>query len=155
MIGLDVASTAPITGTDGTYALARLLVSCWTLSGDDRTIPTSHGLLDRALRAAIKEGAWPDWARSQLHFVDSRVGWQCVELPSILLWAQRAELTTAPNPSYRYTETQIGRRFAERIARRLDVSVEDARRWGTMLREATERETGGREACLDFEIEDY
>src|SRR5437868_601382 len=101
------------------HDVAQLLVSCWLLSGDDRSIPTSHGLLDRALKEVTDQTAFTDWARRGLHFVDSRIGLQCVELPAILEWAQRSELTSAPNPSYETTHIQVSERVARQLLRRL------------------------------------
>ena len=97
------------------HRLAQLITACWRVSGENLRIPTSHGLLDRALKATIETGAFPAWARGKLHFVDSRIGLQCVEIPDILEWAQRSQLTSAPNPSYETTEVQI----SDRVARHL------------------------------------
>src|ERR1035437_6192946 len=83
-------------------ATSELLMSAWVLSGeqpDDMSMPSSHGVLDRALQAAFEQGAFPEWAREALHFADSRVGLRCVELPEMLAWAQSAQMTAAPNPS--------------------------------------------------------
>ena len=76
-----------------------LLIASWILGEGGDRIPASHGILDRALKIAVEREAFPDWFREELHFVDSRVGLQCVELPELLDWAQTALLTTAPNPS--------------------------------------------------------
>lgn len=122
-----------------TLDLAQLLVSCWVLSGQDRSIPSLHGLLDRALKAVTEETAFPEWARRELHFVDSRVGLQCVELPTMLDWAQRSELTTAPNPSYETTHIQVGERVIRQLLHRLGVTEDDARTWGRALREAVDK----------------
>jgi hypothetical protein len=112
--------------------IAQLLVASWSLS-EKKRIPTSHGVLDRALKDAYDAGMFPPWANGVLHFVDSRVGLQCVELPEILEWAQDAQLTTAPNPSYRYTEIQISDRVAEKLLQRVGVSQEDARKLGAKV----------------------
>ena len=135
--------------------MAQLLVSCWRVGGDESRIPTPQGLLDRALRIVVKRNALPDWARKELHFVDSRIGLQCIELTSILDWAQRAQLTGAPNPSYQYTEIQVSARVAKRLLNGLDVSIEDAERWGMVLREAVasaEEELKGYDSC---QLEEY
>jgi hypothetical protein len=118
------------------HDLAQLVISCWRLSTDDRLIPTSNGVLDLALKRAVDEGAFPGWARKAMHFVDSRSGWECVELTEILKWAQQAQLTTAPNPSYQTAEVQVSERVAQTLLRRLGVSNEDASRWGTALKDA-------------------
>ena len=124
------------------HDVAQLLVSCWVLSGKDRSMPTSHGLLDRALMAVAEEEAFPDWMRGELHFVDSRIGLQCVELPDVLDWAQRSELTSAPNPSYETTQIQVSERVAHYLIRHLGVSEEDAKTWGRGLRDAVEDAKG-------------
>lgn len=133
-----------------------VLIISWILGGDDRDrIPTSHGILDRALRSAVSSGAFPPWVREELSFVDSRIGLQCVELPSLLNWAQRAQLTTAPNPTYHSTQVQISREAARRILSELDVSEEEAAKWGSMLRDAVDRV---RESMIDYPesgIEEY
>jgi hypothetical protein len=118
------------------HDLAQLVISCWRLSTDDLRIPTSNGLLDQALKRAVDDGAFPEWARKSMHFVDSRIGLQCVELAGILEWAQRAQLTTAPNPSYQTTEVQVSERVAQKLLRRLGISSEEASRWGVTLQEA-------------------
>jgi len=121
-----------------TDRLAQLLVSSWKLGGDDARIPTSHGLLDRALKIAVKRKAFPEWAQKELHFVDSRIGLQCIELPSILDWAQRAQLTAAPNPSYQFTLVQVSDKVAKWLLSGLDVSPAEAEKWGKILREAVQ-----------------
>jgi len=95
-------------------------------------------MLDRALKTVVENGGFPDWARGNLTFVDSRIGLQCVELPGILEWAQRAQLTSAPNPSYETTEVQISDRVASRLLRDLNVPIDHACEWGKMLRGATD-----------------
>lgn len=117
---------------DRLHDVATLLVSSWIISGGKARIPTSHGLLDRALRDA--QSHFPEWARAELHFVDSRVGLQCVELPEILGAAQSAELTSAPNPSYRYAEATIDDWAAKILLHRLKVSELQARELGESLR---------------------
>jgi hypothetical protein len=116
--------------------IAELLVSCWILGTEGDRIPTSHGLLDRALKALLEREVFPAWVREDLHFVDSRIGLQCVELPHLLDWAQRAQLTVAPNPTYRFTQVQVGPWMARRMLRQLNVSEEDAKRWGKSLENA-------------------
>jgi hypothetical protein len=138
-----------------THRLAQLIVSCWRIGGSDSRIPTSHGLLDRALKAVFDEGAFPDWARQSLHFVDSRIGLQCVELPSILEWAQRSQLTSAPNPSYETTEVQVSDRVAARLLKDLQVTAEDGQMWGTKLRSAMEQAESAASGIDHARIEEY
>jgi hypothetical protein len=121
--------------------VAQLLVSSWSVTAQqelERAIPTSHGIFDRALKIVWESGALPEWARESLHFVDSRIGLQCVELPSILDWAQRAELTAAPNPSYRFTVVQLSSQAARKVIRRLDTSEAEVFQVGSELRKAVE-----------------
>lgn len=116
------------------HRLAQLITACWRVSGESTRIPTSHGLLDRALKATTEAGALPEWARKKLHFVDSRIGLQCVEVPDILEWAQRSQLTSAPNPSYETTEVQIGNRVATHLLEQLGITEADGVAWGKRLR---------------------
>lgn len=134
-----------------------VLITSWILAGeDDRDrIPTSHGILDRALRAAIESGAFPPWVHDELNFVDSRIGLQCVELPALLNWAQRAQLTTAPNPTYHWTQVQISRGAARRILSELHVPEEEAIEWGGILREAVDRERESMNNYPESAIEEY
>jgi hypothetical protein len=119
---------------------AQLLVSSWSLAnGDQKRIPSSPGILDKALQGALNAGAFPGWARQELHFVDGRMGLQCIELPAILEWAQRGQLTSAANPSYRFTEVQATQRVARILLRRLGVPEQDALTWGRALKSALEQ----------------
>ena len=132
-----------------------LLIASWLLgTGGDR-IPTSHGILDRALKTALERGAFPPWVRDQLNFVDSRVGLQCVELPELLDWAQRAQITSAPNPSYHSTQVQISDSAAQKMLSDLDVTEEDAIKWGKLLQEAVHNANSSVSAYPDLAIEEY
>lgn len=132
-----------------------LIVASWILAGNDDRIPTSHGILDRALQTVVEQDAYPEWLRDQLHFADSRIGLQCVELPSLLDWAQRAQLTTAPNPSYQSTQVQITPRAARKILPDLDVTEEQAIEWGKILREAVSQATNSIKDYPDGTVEEY
>jgi hypothetical protein len=128
------------------HRLAKLLVCSWTLGETERQdLPTSHGILDRALQLVREEGGFPEWAWKELHFADSRVGLQCVELPDILDWAQTAELTEVPNPSYRRTRIKIDQGTARRLLSSLNIAEDEARRWGETLRQKA------RQAVEEFE----
>jgi hypothetical protein len=120
---------------DRLHDVARLLVSSLALaSGEERKrIATSHGILDRAIKHALDNELFPEWARNEMHIADSRVGWQCVELPAILGWAQVAELTNAPNPAYQVTELQVSHRVARTLLRRLNVAEDEAKALGDAL----------------------
>jgi hypothetical protein len=124
---------------DRIHDLAQLLVSSWSLAASQdqaRLIPTSHGIFDRALKMVADEGLLPSWAMERLHFVDSRIGLQCVELPVILDWAQKSELTAAPNPSYRTTHVQVSPAVARKLLRRISVGEVEAQKLGQGLRDA-------------------
>jgi hypothetical protein len=119
------------------HELAKLLVCCWILGDKDpQPLPTSHGILDRALQLVKDQAILPAWVWDELHFADSRVGLQCVELPEILDWAQTAELTQVPNPSYQTTTVKINAAIARRLLGGLNVAPELAAAWGKALREA-------------------
>ena len=121
------------------HQIAQLLISSWVLAGDEgeseTTIPTSHGILDRALQALAQEGVLPKWAADQLHFTDSRIGRQCVELPEILDWAQMADLTSVPNPYYQVADVQVEKATARKLLRRIpEINEETAVKIGQRLR---------------------
>ena len=132
-----------------------VLVASWILGDGGDRIPTSHGILDRALKTAFERGAFPPWLREQLHFVDSRIGLQCVELPALLDWAQRAQLTTAPNPSYQSTQVQISSDAAREILSDLDVSEDEAVEWGQLLRQSVDETNSSMSAYPEPAIEEY
>ena len=132
-----------------------LLIASWILGGSDDQIPTSHGILDRALKEAVKDRTCPSWVRDQLHFVDSRIGLQCVELPALLDWAQRAQLTSAPNPSYRSTQVQISGKAARRMLLDLNITEEEATEWGKLLRKTVEKINSSMTANAEPTIEEY
>jgi len=115
--------------------LTEVMVASWILGGEDERIPTFGGHFDRALRTALEQGAFGDWGR-ELHFVDSRVGLRCVELPSLLNWAQRAQLTTTPDMSSSWTQVVVGARAARLMLTDLGVAVSEATAWGKLLRTA-------------------
>lgn len=144
----------------GIHEIADVLISSWilsgeTLSGEAARIPTSHGLLDRALKHAVERKALPEWAREKLHFVDSRTGLHCVELNSILNMAQRVNLTSAPNPTYRSAEVQVGPAVAEELLEELDIPIDEARNWGVILREEVKRVITEFGSLQEPMLEDY
>lgn len=116
--------------------LTEILISAWIIADGDTHIPTANGLFDRALFAVVQQGAFPAWARERLHFVDTRVGLQCVELPAVWDWAQRAQLASTPTPTSQLAEVLVSRRAALLMLEDLGVSEDDARRWGMLLRRA-------------------
>jgi hypothetical protein len=87
------------------YEQAELLTALWRLgAGENDMMPTSHGILDRALEA-VKDELPPEL--SSLTFSSTSVGLRCYELPDILLAAQEALLTSEPNPTYLSTIVTI------------------------------------------------
>ena len=139
------------------HDVAELLIASWILGGEneDDRIPTSHGILDRALELAVARGAFPPDVHNELHFVDSRVGLRCVELPEILVWAQRALLTTVPNPTYQSTQIQISPKAARRILSDLDIAAESATKWGRLLRRAVDEVREEMRTYPEPAIEEY
>ena len=132
-----------------------LLIASWILGGDTDQIPTSRGILDRALQVAVKDKTCPSWVRDQLHFVDSRIGLQCVELPALLDWAQRAQLTSTPNPSYRSTQVQISGKAARRMLLDLNITEKEATEWGKLLRKTVDEISSSMTANAEPTIEEY
>lgn len=122
------------------YDVAEFVVASWRLANGDQRIPTSHGILDRALHELVRSGSdIPDWVRDRLTFVDTRVGLRCLELPEILDSAQENGLTSEPNPTYVTTAIRVDNLICRRMLRDLGVSEASARRWGERIREiATE-----------------
>ena len=131
------------------------LISCWILSDGDDRIPTSHGILDRALKTAVENESCPSWVREQLHFVDSRIGLQCVELQELLDWAQRAQLTNAADLSHQSTQVQISDRVARQMLRDLNVPEMEAKSWGELLRRVVKQESSSMTAKTPPAIEEY
>jgi hypothetical protein len=123
---------------DRLHDVARLLVSSLVLANADnvRRIPTSHGLLDKAIQNSLQR--FPAWAREEIHMADSRIGLRCVELPEILGWAQAAELTSAPNPYYREMELSASPYVARVLLKRLGVEPDDARLLGQEILQSIE-----------------
>lgn len=118
-----------------TYNLAELIVASWKLANANERIPTSHGILDRALRDLVDQASdIPSWVRESLTFADTRVGLRCLELPEILDRAQESYLTSEPNPTYVSTAVKIDELVSLRILRDLGIGAEQARAWGLRLK---------------------
>jgi hypothetical protein len=124
------------------YPLAKFLVCCWRLGGEENEpIPSFHGILDRALELARERQALPPWVWEGLHFSDTRVGLQCLELPGILDWAQTAELAAFVSPAFQALAVKIDAPTARRLLEDMGVSAEEAAGWGRALREAARQAT--------------
>ena len=120
------------------YDVAELLVASWKLANGDVRMPTSHGVLDHALRDLVdNEADLPDWVRGNLTFADTRVGLRCLELPEILDSAQENGLTTEPNPTYVTTAVKVDSLICRRMLRDLGVEEGTATRWGKRIRQIT------------------
>jgi hypothetical protein len=114
------------------YEQAELLTALWRLgAGENDMMPTSHGILDRALEA-VKDELPPEL--SSLTFSSTSVGLRCYELPDILLAAQEALLTSEPNPTYLSTIVTIKDQRAAEIAVMHGLKIRDARTLGDKLR---------------------
>ena len=124
---------------------AKLLTSLWLLGGERLIrMPTSHGILDRALLAL--QARLPEPLRSSLTFSNTSVGLRCLELPAILLAAQEALLTSEPNPTYLATDVMLDEDGARQIVLGADLSTRQARELGGLLRSEVDRvkqEIGG------------
>ena len=114
------------------YEQAELLVALWKLGCDNEPIPTSHGILDRALESCLS--SLPESLRLGLTFGKTSVGLRCYELPNILLAAQEAMLTSEPNPTYRASIVTIDENRARQIVVSFGLSTSDAKRIGEELR---------------------
>lgn len=120
------------------YDHAELLASLWKLGSEtERRMPTSHGILDRALES-IREGL-PQQLKDSLSFGVTGVGLRCFELPEILLAAQEAMLTSEPNPTYLSTTVTLNDSAARQIVLSHGISTSTARQIGRILHEAVEK----------------
>ncbi len=119
--------------------IADVLVSAWTLAERDTPLPTGTGVLDRALKTAIEEGAFPQF-KDELRFVRTRVGVRCAQLESILSWAQASGQTSDPNSSYEVTEMKTSKHFAQRVLAEHQIDPELACTWGRTLSKAIEKD---------------
>jgi hypothetical protein len=118
------------------YENAQLLTALWKLGGVEGRMPTSHGILDRALYQIRSE--LPPALRDGLSFSNTGVGLRCFELPAILLAAQETLLTSEPNPTYLSTAITIDEDAARQIVVGADLSTREARAIGGKLREAVD-----------------
>lgn len=120
------------------YDHAELLAAMWLLgAGEKKGLPTSHGILDRALREVYDD--LPGELREGLSFGVTGVGLRCYELPTILLTAQEALLTTEPNPRYKESLVTIDTDAARQIAIEHGLSSEEAKSIGAKLAEAVDK----------------
>lgn len=121
----------------GRYDKAELLTALWKLSTDDERMPTSHGILDRALRDC--HSVLPDTLKNGLSFGVTGVGLRCFELPDILLAAQEAMLTSEPNPTYLSSIVTLDEGRARQIAVANGLTSAQAREIGKRLLDRVHR----------------
>lgn len=114
------------------YGNAELLTALWRLGAPDTRLPTSHGILDRALYE--NRDALPQPFRDGLTFSNTRVGLRCLELPAILLAAQDGWLTSEPNPTYLSTVVTMQEDAARQIVLGAELSTTEAIEIGEKLR---------------------
>lgn len=120
------------------YEMANFLVAAWRLAKPGERLPTSHGVLDRALEAV--QNRLPIQFQGELTFVDSPIGRLCRELPDILRAAQESYLTSEPNPTYLTSEIKIGAAAAMDLLDRLSIKIEDGKLFGLALADNVDRE---------------
>jgi hypothetical protein len=118
----------------GRYEKAELLAALWKFGAGDGRMPTSHGILDRALKQC--QEVLPKPLKDGLTFGVTGVGLRCYELPEILLAAQEAMLTSEPNPTYLSSIVTIDVSRARQIAVSYGLSSLDASRIGATLHNA-------------------
>jgi hypothetical protein len=119
------------------YERAELLTALWKLGADDTPMPTSHGILDRALLA--RQSELPSEVFGDLVFSVTGVGLRCLDLPDILLAAQEALLTSEPNPTYVETRVTLDLQQAREIALSHDLTLAAAREIGRSLKDEVEK----------------
>lgn len=117
---------------------AELLTALWRLgAASEQLLPTSHGILDKALEETLDE--LPERLREGLSFRVSGVGLRSYELPDILLAAQEANLTSEPNYTYLTTVVKLDEDAARQIALLNGLSTAKARRIGQKIAAAVAR----------------
>jgi hypothetical protein len=120
------------------YELANFLIATWRLARPNEKLPTSHGILDRALEKA--QPALPPRFGTALTFVETPIGRLCRELPEILRAAQESYLTSEPNPTYRTSEVKIGAAAAMTLLDDLSINIDVGKEFGRTLAQKVEEE---------------
>ncbi len=110
---------------------AELLTAIWLLGAENERLPTSHGILDKALKECLT--LLPSTLSENLSFGVTGVGLRCYELPDILLAAQEALLTTEPNPTYLSSLVTLDDDSARQIVLSHGLSTMEAREIGKAL----------------------
>lgn len=118
------------------YDKAELLAALWKLGAEDERLPTSHGILDKALKNILRQ--LPEQLADGLTFGLTGVGVRCFELPEILLAAQEAMLTSEPNPTYLSSIVTVERNQARQIVLSHGISSANAVNIGRELKDAVD-----------------
>ena len=123
--------------TPGRYDRAELLVALWVLGAPpNEKLPTSHGILDRALQK-VKDLLPAELA--SLTFGPEVFGPRCHELPDILCAARELLLTNGSSPAYLITfpylaaSVRLPHEEAEEIVLDHGMDIDDATRIGGAL----------------------
>lgn len=116
---------------------AELLTAIWLLGAKSERLPTSHGILDKALKECLE--LLPSTLADGLSFGVTGVGLRCYELPDILLAAQEALLTTEPNPTYLSSMVTLDEDSARQIVISYGLPTSRAREIGEALLAAVKR----------------
>lgn len=119
------------------YERAELLTAIWKLGAGGSLMPTSHGILDRAM--SDRRDDLPDALMDELTFSVTGVGLRCLELPDILLAAQDAMLTSEPNPTYLSTVVTVDEEEARQTVLAYGLSTSRARELGAALLASVQR----------------
>jgi hypothetical protein len=129
------------------YELANFVVSAWKLAQKGERMPTSLGVLDRALETVVKD--LPERFSNALRFVDMPVGRLCVELPDILRSASESYLITEPSFCHNTVGIKIGAARAMDLLDDLDIDITAAAAFGRKLAAAVYNEASAirRESC--------
>lgn len=114
------------------YDYAEFITALWKLGADSERMPTSHGVLDRAIEDILPR--LPEEFQRGLSFGMTSVGRRCYELADILLAAQDALLTSEPNPAHFSTEIMLDDESAREIVVRNGLSTREARELGRALK---------------------
>ena len=113
------------------YEIANFLIASWRLATAGDKLPTSHGILDRALERVQSD--LPSRFRHELTFSDTPIGRLCVQLPDILRAAQESYLTSDPNPTYKTAQVKIQPTTAMSLLDDLDIDIAAATDFGERL----------------------
>lgn len=126
--------------------LAEVLVATWRVSGLADGFPMTT-TLDRALKAAIDEGAFPFWVKrltfsracEVLHFGQPCTRVRCLEMAPALSHLIHDGAISRPDDR-RESRTILGMMAAETLLYKYGIKLTDGVQWGTHLRVAIHRE---------------